>query len=62
MTMLTDLADRLRIAREKRFLTQEQMAAELGVSARTYQEWESGRAFPQVRHRQKLADLLEEAA
>lgn len=57
-----DLANRLRHVREGRFLTQEQMAREVGVSLRTYQEWESSRSFPQVRHRSRLAALLEEAA
>lgn len=60
--MLADFAKRIRSEREKRFLTQTQMAAQLGVSFRTYQEWEAGRAFPQIRHRQKVAQLLEEAA
>jgi len=62
MTLTDDLSSRLREIREDRFLTQEQMARDLGVSLRTYQEWESGRSFPQIRHRSRLADLLKEAA
>lgn len=63
MNPLTDdLANRLRMVRERRYLTQEQMAGELSVSLRTYQEWEAGRSFPQVRHRSRVAALLKEAA
>lgn len=61
--MLTDdLAAQLREVRGRRFLNQEQMAKQLKVSLRTYQEWESGRSFPQVRHRSRVAALLKEAA
>lgn len=60
MTMLTDLAERLKTARGKQ--TQAQIAKQLGVSVRTYQDWEYGRAFPQTRHRDKVAALLKEAA
>lgn len=40
------LADRLRKVRRDRHLTQEQMAAALGVKAVTWSSWESGRTRP----------------
>ncbi len=42
------------------WITQVQAAAaELGVSARTFQDWEYGRALPQKRYRARLADWLD---
>lgn len=40
------LCDRLRKVRRDRHLTQEQMAAALGVKAVTWSSWESGRTRP----------------
>lgn len=40
------LADRLRKVRRDRRLTQEEMAAALGVKAVTWSSWESGRTRP----------------
>lgn len=57
-----DLALKIRQSRERRYLSQRSAAAELGVSVRTLQEWESGRAFPQIRHREKVAAFLRQAA
>lgn len=40
-------------------LTQEQVAAELGVTQSTVSSWESGRLRPNVQMLSRLADLLE---
>jgi len=41
-----NLADRLRKIRRDRKLTQEQIAAELGIKAVTWSAWEAGRTRP----------------
>lgn len=62
MTLTQDLGAKIRKARESAFLTQEQAALKLGVSVRTFQAWESGQVFPQMRHRAIVAAFLEEEA
>jgi transcriptional regulator with XRE-family HTH domain len=49
---------RLRAIRMRRFLTQKGLAAQLGVPFFTVQRWESGAAFPQARHLEKLCAVL----
>lgn len=54
------LGERIRSVREQRILTQEEVAAELGVPARSLQDYECGRATPrQARRRQILAWLAQ---
>jgi transcriptional regulator with XRE-family HTH domain len=48
------------VARED-YLTQEQMAAEIGVSTRTLSYWLSRDTTPQKRYRKRLADWLAQA-
>lgn len=53
----TELGQRLRDARERAGLTQQQVANEIGVSLRTVGNWERGETVPQNRLA-KLEDLL----
>lgn len=53
-----DLVARLR---ERRGLTQEGLARELGVAFSTVNAWEAGRSQPQARHRRRLRELATEA-
>lgn len=49
----------LRDIRDDRALTQEQAAAEVGVSTRTWQLWENGgEVKPRAKHRRALSDWL----
>lgn len=49
----------LRDEREARHLTQEEAAAQVGVSTRTWQLWESGElVVPRAKHRRALIDWL----
>lgn len=54
-----DLAQRIKAAREAAGLPQTELAKRLKVSLRTLQCWEAGAAFPQYRHRARLAAWLE---
>jgi transcriptional regulator with XRE-family HTH domain len=53
------LGDRIRRAREHRVLTQEELAAELGISTRSLQHYESGRGTPRPARRRQLLAWLE---
>lgn len=50
---------RLRILRDRRGLTQEQISERLGLSARGYQHYESGRSQPKLADIDDLARALE---
>ena len=51
--------EELRTERDRRHLTQRELAAELGVSYRTVQQWEAnGVVAPQPRHRRALIAWL----
>lgn len=52
-------AERLRAARASAGWSQVTAAKRLRVSIRTYQAWEAGDAFPQIRHRKRISDFLE---
>jgi transcriptional regulator with XRE-family HTH domain len=52
------LGERLRARRHD--LTQDEAAAELGVTKSTYQAWESGRAYPDKHRRHAVAAWLRE--
>jgi transcriptional regulator with XRE-family HTH domain len=49
-----------RIARQRRacFLTQEALAAKLGVTQSAVARWETGDSTPALRHRRALAEAL----
>jgi transcriptional regulator with XRE-family HTH domain len=47
-------AARIKDARDRANLTQQQFADRLQVSLTTVSSWETGRFFPAARHRQKL--------
>lgn len=48
----------LRLARERKGWTQEQLAEQIGASAISVHRWEGGAAFPNHYYRQKLCDLF----
>jgi transcriptional regulator with XRE-family HTH domain len=45
--------------RRRRFMTQTELAERIGVSMKTVQAWEGGRAQPRLRHIPKLAEALD---
>lgn len=53
-------ADLLRKARARLGLTQEKLAARLGVTVPTVNRWENGRATPSPLARQRVGELLRE--
>ena len=48
----------LRAWRRQRFLTQQDLATQLGVSYMTVQRWELGQTLPRLAHQKKLVDAL----
>lgn len=50
--------DDLKSLRRRKFLTQKELAAKVGVSYQTVQSWEAGAAMPRLRHVPKLAEVL----
>ena len=56
------LPEALKAARGNAKMSQEKLAARLGVATRTLQNWEAGKITPQPKHRRALAEFLEEAA
>jgi transcriptional regulator with XRE-family HTH domain len=50
--------DDLKALRRRKFLTQKELAAQVGVSYQTIQTWEAGSAQPRLRHIPKLAEVL----
>jgi DNA-binding transcriptional regulator YiaG len=53
------LAEQIRVARERADLTQVELAAVLGVSPRTVQNWErNGDSVPRPKHRRAIANFL----
>jgi transcriptional regulator with XRE-family HTH domain len=50
--------DDLKALRRRKFLTQKELAAKVGVSYQTIQSWEAGTAQPRLRHIPKLAEAL----
>jgi transcriptional regulator with XRE-family HTH domain len=57
------LPDKLRERRDELHLSQREAADRVGVSLRTWQNWEAGESFPWPKHRRALdAFLTAEAA
>lgn len=52
----TTFIERLRIARSQSGLSQERLAAAIGVTSRTVARWESGTVSPQVDSLLRVAD------
>lgn len=48
----------LKQVRDSRNLTQEEAAAKVGVSTRTWQLWELGEVTPRAKHRRALIEWL----
>lgn len=55
------LARRLRSRRVELALSQREAAERLGVSERTFQNWEAGDTFPWPKHRRAISDFIGEA-
>ena len=51
--------ERLREWRLRRFLTQKELAARIGVPYQMVQRWESGQVFPRPSSLRKLCEALE---
>lgn len=56
-----DYAKKIREYRERKFLTQEQLAKLLGVSYVTISRWETGMFEPNMDTKRKLAQMFEES-
>lgn len=48
----------LKQERDRRHLTQDEAAEQVGVSTRTWQLWELGAVMPRAKHRRALIDWL----
>lgn len=51
-------ADKLKVARKKAGLSQAELAERIGVSVRSFTEYECGRSVPRQKNLEKLADVL----
>ena len=51
--------DDLKTLRRRKFLTQKELAAQVGVAYQTVQTWEAGTSQPRLRHIPKLAEVLD---
>jgi transcriptional regulator with XRE-family HTH domain len=58
MTATAAFAERLKLLRAERELSQTDIARLLGVTRSTYQNWEVGRAFPPEERLSAIADLF----
>lgn len=58
---MLDYARKIREYRERKFLTQEQLAKLLGVSYVTISRWETGTFKPNMAMKKKLIGIFEEA-
>lgn len=54
-----DLANRIRLARKQKHLSQDFMAEQLGVSRQAISRWENGQAQPSTKNIMKIAALLD---
>ena len=59
--LMIDYAKQIREYRERKFLTQEQLAKLLGVNYVTISRWETGTFEPNMETKKKLVRLFEEA-
>ena len=56
--MTSELGDRIREVRERRVLTQEEAATELGFPTRSLQAYEAKKATPRQARRRRILDWL----
>lgn len=49
----------IKAERDRRLLTQEEAAAQVGVAPRTWQNWEAGTVTPRAKHQRALIEWLE---
>ena len=57
---MTEFANKIRECRNRKHLTQEHLARNIGVSLNTVQRWESGKTIPSPLAMEKLQNLLED--
>ena len=57
---MNELAEKIRAIRQKRGLSQEEFARQMGVSFPTVNAWERGRSKPYPRHQKAINDIYEE--
>lgn len=58
MGITDQLAEKLRARRDELNLTQREAAEIVGVSERTWQNWEASESFPRAKHRRALDTFL----
>ena len=58
---MINYANKIREYRERKFLTQDELAALLGVSKTTITRWETGKFQPTMQIKKKLCQLFIEA-
>lgn len=51
--------DVIKAERDRRLLTQEEAAAEVGVAPRTWQNWEAGTVTPRAKHMRALIEWFD---
>lgn len=56
-----DYANKIKEYRERKFLTQQELARKLGVTYVSICRWETGKFEPNMETKKKLASLFEEA-
>lgn len=59
MTTSSDIGSRIRTARRERGLTQDEMAAQVGVSRSAVAQWETGRTGQVTGNLSRIAETLE---
>ena len=56
---MANLAERLKLLRKEKHMTQTQMAEQFGQSLRAYQYYEAGQSYPEYLHLIALADFFD---
>jgi tellurite methyltransferase len=55
---MPNVGELIRRYRQRRFLTQKELAERLSVRYQTVQDWEAGRSRPRLRHLKLLVETL----
>lgn len=57
---MINYAEKIKEYREKKFLTQSELAKELGVTLLTVSRWETGKFEPNMKMKKKLSNLFKD--
>lgn len=57
---MINYVEKIKEYREKKFLTQSELAKELGVTLLTVSRWETGKFEPNMKMKKKLSNLFKE--